>query len=174
MGDVAQPLHTEGYGSGGNNITVFFNGFETNLHAAWDTAIPNSIFGLLPNATITSQESLGWANNLAAAINMGEYQRDVWKWLRYHNVLSLDAEERAATEWVRDANLKVCDAAIPVRPEKLQGLDIGKEGEYMERARKVVDMRFAMLRFLYARRSCRGWILGRRESIWRGPGRSLI
>lgn len=142
LGDIAQPLHTEAYGAGANNITVYFNGYKTNLHAAWDTAIPNSIFGLLPNATITSAEPLGFANNLAAAINMGKYEHSIWSWLKNHNIISLKWIEKAATAWAQEANLKVCDAAINVHPEKLQNAEIGS-GEYVERARDVVEMSIA-------------------------------
>jgi hypothetical protein len=142
LGDIAQPLHTEAYGGGANNITVYFNGYKTNLHSAWDTAIPNSIFGLLPNATITSGDALGFANNLAADINMGKYEHKIWSWLKHHNILSLSREEKAATAWAQESNLQVCDAAINVHPEKLHNAEIG-QGEYVERARDVVQMSIA-------------------------------
>ena len=31
MGDIAQPLHTEAFGEGANNLTVTFNGYHTNM-----------------------------------------------------------------------------------------------------------------------------------------------
>jgi hypothetical protein len=43
LGDIAQPLHTEAIAVGGNTINVTFDGEGWNLHALWDTAIPNKI-----------------------------------------------------------------------------------------------------------------------------------
>jgi hypothetical protein len=31
MGDIAQPLHTEEFGLGANNISVTFNSYSTNM-----------------------------------------------------------------------------------------------------------------------------------------------
>lgn len=31
MGDIAQPLHTEKFGLGANNISVTFNSYHTNM-----------------------------------------------------------------------------------------------------------------------------------------------
>ena len=45
VGDVHQPLHVENLEVGGNLINVTFDGARTNLHAAWDTAIPQKLVG---------------------------------------------------------------------------------------------------------------------------------
>lgn len=45
VGDIGQPLHCENLDLGGNEIDVTYNGDDTNLHAVWDTQIPEAISG---------------------------------------------------------------------------------------------------------------------------------
>lgn len=45
IGDVGQPLHCEELESGGNGIDVLYDGDSTNLHAIWDSEIPESVSG---------------------------------------------------------------------------------------------------------------------------------
>ncbi len=45
IGDIGQPLHCENVQSGGNGVTVTYGGASTNLHAVWDTKIPEKISG---------------------------------------------------------------------------------------------------------------------------------
>lgn len=140
LGDIAQPLHTEGFGEGANNITVTFQGYKTNLHAAWDTSIPNAMLGISPPtsaANITSADFLGWANNLAAKINQGQYRKDVRRWLRYHSVATRKASERAAAAWAQDGNEEVCHYVMKVPGNQLNGTEIG--GDYYKGATEVVE-----------------------------------
>ncbi|CCA75521.1 related to nuclease PA3 [Serendipita indica DSM 11827] len=81
MGDIAQPLHTEEWGQGVNNLTVFFKGYKTNMHAAWDTSIPNSMLSLAPTANITMDNSFSLADQLHTAIKSGEYKQNVTSWV---------------------------------------------------------------------------------------------
>lgn len=144
LGDIAQPLHTEAFGAGANNISVTFLNYPTNLHAAWDTSIPNTILGISPPtaaANITSADSLGWANNLAADINNGRYKRYVKSWLRHHSVKNKKAAEKAAAAWASDGNKEVCTYAISVPGNTLNGTEIG--GQYYEGAVEVVERSIA-------------------------------
>lgn len=49
IGDIGQPLHCEAYELGGNDINEKFDGKSTELHAVWDTGMPektiNNNFG---------------------------------------------------------------------------------------------------------------------------------
>ncbi|KAI5809215.1 S1/P1 nuclease [Pyronema omphalodes] len=141
IGDISQPLHTEAFGAGANNLTVWFQGYKTNLHAAWDTAIPNAMIGFPPNAKIGNGDSLGWANNLAAAINAGKYKKLVWSWLKDHSVRSLKEEERAATVWAQESNEEVCDYAMVKGGNAYNGTEIG--GAYYEGAKPIVEVSIA-------------------------------
>ncbi len=44
VGDITQPLHDEAFEVGGNDVDVTFDGENTELHAVWDTSIPESEF----------------------------------------------------------------------------------------------------------------------------------
>lgn len=134
-------MHTEAFGGGVNNITVYFNGYRTNLHAAWDTSIPNAMLGFLPTAVITAGDSLGWANNIAAKINAGEYKPRVARWLRYHSVKNRREEERAATAWSNESNDEVCEYGLARSPDSYNGTEIG--GAYYRGARPIVEMSVA-------------------------------
>ena len=137
MGDIAQPLHTAGIDLGGNNIKVTFNGFKTNLHSVWDTAIPNSIFGLAPNATITFENSFGFASKLAAAINEGEYKDRVQKWIGCYDVRSLQAIKDATLRWADDTNKAVCTYVLKDGDVAINNTEVG--GAYAVGAYPIVE-----------------------------------
>ena len=59
LGDVGQPLHCEALDVGGNDIDVTFGSDDTNLHAVWDTNIPEKIAGGSSQTTAKS-----WATTL--------------------------------------------------------------------------------------------------------------
>ena len=56
---MGQPLHCEYLDTGGNSIDVTYDGDSTNLHAIWDTNIPESIAGGSSMSTAKT-----WAANL--------------------------------------------------------------------------------------------------------------
>ena len=62
VGDVGQPLHCENLDVGGNDIHVEYKNRKTNLHAIWDTNIPESISG---GSTLASAKS--WAATLTTS-----------------------------------------------------------------------------------------------------------
>jgi len=130
-------LHTAGIDLGGNTIRVTFNGFKTNLHAVWDTAIPNSIFGLLPTANITFENSFGFASKLAAAINEGEYKSSVNSWVDKYNVHSEEAIEKATLKWADDTNQAVCTYVLKDGDAAYNNTEVG--GEYAVGAYPIVE-----------------------------------
>ena len=134
-------MHTEAFGAGVNNITVFFRGYKTNMHAAWDTAIPNAMLGFGPAANITAGDSLGWANNLAAKINGGEFKPLVARWLKHHSVKDRKASERAATAWSNESNDEVCNYALLKQPDSYNATEIA--GAYYEGAKPIIELSVA-------------------------------
>jgi hypothetical protein len=137
IGDIAQPLHTAGIDLGGNTIRVTFNGFKTNLHAVWDTSIPNSILGLAPNANITLDNSSEFARKLAAAINEGEYKDSVDSWVETYDVCSLQAIEDATLRWADDTNQVVCTYVLKDGDAAYNNTDVG--GAYAVGAHPIVE-----------------------------------
>jgi len=137
IGDISQPLHTAGIDLGGNTIRVTFNGFNTNLHAVWDTAIPNSIFGLAPNANITFENSFGFAGKLAAAINEGEYKDSVRSWVDWYDVRASQAIEDATLRWADDTNQAVCTYVLKDGDVAYNNTEVG--GEYAVGAYPIIE-----------------------------------
>jgi hypothetical protein len=75
VGDLHQPLHA-GYGDdlGGNLTTVTWNGAHGNLHAAWDTHIPN-------HAGVTQRSDGGRLAKEITASDAGSWRSfKVWDW----------------------------------------------------------------------------------------------
>jgi sulfite reductase beta subunit-like hemoprotein len=121
---------------------VYFNGYKTNLHAAWDTSIPNGILGLSPTAKINiTTDSQGWADTLAAEVNSGEYLGLVPRWLKHLSVADQDKEEKAATEWANESNREVCDYAMIEGGNVYNGTEIG--GAYFDGAKPIVEVSIA-------------------------------
>lgn len=127
-------MHTEGFGAGANDVAVTFLGSATNLHAAWDTAIPNRMRNTTSPGFV---EALGWANNLAANINAGKFKREVNDWIRYHDVKG-DGPAKSATKWAQESNKLVCSYVLEDGPERVNGTEIG--GKYYEGSVDIVSM----------------------------------
>jgi hypothetical protein len=137
IADIAQPLHTAGIDLGGNTITVTFKGYKTSMHAVWDTAIPNSILGLTPNASITYENSFGFASKLAAAINMGEYKECTCSWIEHYNVHSWQEIEDATLQWADDTNNWVCMYVLKDGDAAYNNTEVG--GAYAVGAYPIVE-----------------------------------
>jgi hypothetical protein len=133
-------VHTEAYGTGTNDVAVTFLGKSTNLHAVWDTSIPNLMLNVT-NSTPTFTDSLGWANNLAAKVNAGEFKREVDNWIRYHDVKG-DGPAKSAAKWAQDSNKLVCGYVLEEGPEKVNGTEVAG-GEYYEGSTGIVEMQIA-------------------------------
>jgi hypothetical protein len=116
VGDITQPLHDEAYEVGGNDIKVTFNGYSDNLHADWDTYMPEQLIGssTLPNAQT-------WANTLVADITSGAYKSQAASWIAGDDIS--DAVT-TATRWASDANAFVCSVVMPNGAAALQTGDL--------------------------------------------------
>ncbi|KAF9516983.1 hypothetical protein BS47DRAFT_590929 [Hydnum rufescens UP504] len=75
IGDIGQPLHCEAYEVGGNSIKEIFDGSHTELHAIWDTKIPDK--------TIKNSFSgiTDYADSLVNRIKSGDYASVAASWI---------------------------------------------------------------------------------------------
>lgn len=133
VGDISQPLHDENYELGGNGVDVTFDGEETNLHAAWDSSIPEELrggYGL--------EEAAAWADDLASSISAGEYSAQKDSWLE-----GIDLADPIATGmvWARDGNSYVCTVVMPQGGEALNNTELYPS--YYESAVSTVEMQIA-------------------------------
>ncbi|KAJ4366998.1 hypothetical protein N0V83_007528 [Neocucurbitaria cava] len=133
LGDIHQPLHVENLAIGGNTINVTFAGVKTNLHAIWDTNIPQKARGNFSQAA-----SLAWATNLTTEIKHGKYKKESKVWLKGMNVK--DAVDSAMV-WANDANQYVCSTVLPNGTDVLFGQELS--GAYYETAIPVVYKQIA-------------------------------
>jgi hypothetical protein len=140
LGDIAQPLHVENIAIGGNQINVTFNGAKTNLHAIWDTAIPQKAVGNFSQAN-----ALSWATNLTSEIKHGKYKKESRTWLK-----GLDAKDPIASSmlWAQDANKYVCSTVLPNGPDAVFAQELS--GAYYESAIPVVTKQIAKAGFRLA------------------------
>ncbi|CAL5873920.1 uncharacterized protein PFLUO_LOCUS8204 [Penicillium psychrofluorescens] len=105
IGDVTQPLHDEAYKVGGNEIEVTFNGYSDNLHADWDTYMPEQLIG---GDSLSDAQS--WAKTLTTEINSGNYKSQAASWIEGD---STSDTVSTATRWASDANAFVCSVVMP-------------------------------------------------------------
>jgi len=151
MGDISQPLHTEAFGRGANNLTVTYNGYSTNMHAAWDTSIPNNIMGLTPSKSPSMTVSKQFSEQLLASVQSGgTYAQDVSSWVSAWNINSpsspysiLNTVEAIATTFAQESNEYVCQYALsdPNGPNAYNGEEIG--GTYSTGAVPIVELQLA-------------------------------
>lgn len=133
VGDIHQPLHVENLAIGGNQINVTFNGAKTNLHAIWDTAIPQKAVGNFSQANAAA-----WAANLTAEIKHGLYKKEAKNWLK-----GVKAKKPIDTAmlWANDANQFVCSTVLPQGQDAVFGKELS--GAYYESAIPVVKKQIA-------------------------------
>lgn len=151
MGDISQPLHTEAFGRGANNLTVYYNGYQTNMHAAWDTSIPNHIMSLTPTESASMTKSKQFSNQLLQSLQSGgSYAQNVSSWVSSWNIASssspysmLDNIEAITTTFAQESNSYVCEYALsdPNGPNAYNGEEIG--GSYSEGAVPIVELSLA-------------------------------
>lgn len=116
IGDVTQPLHDEAYEVGGNDISVTFDGYSDNLHADWDTYIPQKLIG---GSSLTYAQT--WANDLISEITTGSYKSKAAGWIQGDNIGDVVV---TATRWASDANALVCSVVMPNGAAALQTGDL--------------------------------------------------
>lgn len=133
LGDIHQPLHVEAIAVGGNQINVTFDGESTNLHAAWDTSIPEKI-----NGGEDESDSLLWSRNLTQAIKDGVFKDEKASWL---SGMTLNDTIDSALIWARDSNAQVCSVVLPNGAEQVEGMELGST--YYESTVDTVETQIA-------------------------------
>ncbi|KAH8895960.1 S1/P1 nuclease [Thozetella sp. PMI_491] len=117
VGDITQPLHDEALDVGGNTIIVTFDGYDDdNLHADWDTYMPEKLIG-----GDTLADALSWATTLTTQINSGSYSSLKASWIAGDDVGDVVT---TATRWASDANALVCTVVMPNGVAALQQGDL--------------------------------------------------
>ena len=117
LGDITQPLHDEAYEVGGNDIKVTFDGYSgDNLHADWDTYMPEKLIG---GSTLSDAQT--WANTLISDITSGSYKSQAASWIAGDNINDVVT---TATRWASDANVFVCSVVMPNGAAALQTGDL--------------------------------------------------
>jgi hypothetical protein len=151
MGDISQPLHTEAFGRGANNLTVYYNGHKTNMHAAWDTSIPNNIMSLTSTQSASMTVSQKFAHQLLQTVQAGgTYAQNVSSWVSAWEINNpsspysiINTVEAIATTFAQDSNTYVCQYALsdPNGPNAYNGEEIG--GDYSTGAVPIVELSLA-------------------------------
>ncbi|KAL5114539.1 hypothetical protein ACEQ8H_007572 [Pleosporales sp. CAS-2024a] len=133
LGDVHQPLHVENLDVGGNDIDVLFSGASTNLHAAWDTAMPQKDAG-----SFTQAHASTWAQNLTSQIKTGQYKSLAKSWLT-----GLDASNpiNSSMVWAKDTNSYVCTTVLPNGVSAVENQELS--GAYYNTAIPVISLQIA-------------------------------
>ncbi|KAJ5594595.1 uncharacterized protein N7459_000803 [Penicillium hispanicum] len=116
VGDITQPLHDEAYEVGGNDIKVTFDGYSDNLHADWDTYMPEKLVG---GSDLSDAQS--WANTLIDEITSGSFKSQAASWVEGD---SISDAVTTATRWASDANAYVCSVVMPDGAAALQKGDL--------------------------------------------------
>ena len=126
-------MHNEAIAAGGNQVNVTFDGGATNLHAAWDTSIPEKL-----NGGEDESDALTWSKNLTLAIKDGIYVDEKANWL---SGMNLNDTISSALGWARDANALVCSVVIPNGVDAVEGVELGTA--YYDSAVETVELQIA-------------------------------
>ncbi|KAI0965174.1 nuclease S1 precursor [Xylaria arbuscula] len=136
VGDIGQPLHCENLEVGGNDIDVVYDGEDTNLHAIWDTQIPESISG---GSSLTSAKS--WATTLTTAIKSGTYASQAAGWVSGLSVATAASRQATALVWATEANAYVCSTVLVGGISAVENKEL--DGAYTTTADPVVKLQIA-------------------------------
>lgn len=110
-----------------------FSGIVTNLHAAWDSSMPEKLVGGygLPDAH-------RWATTLTEAIRTGIYKTQAQEWLAG---IDLADPAGSALVWASQANAFVCTAVLPKGADAVRGQELS--GDYYEASVPVIQLQIA-------------------------------
>ncbi|KAI0165500.1 nuclease S1 precursor [Xylariaceae sp. FL1272] len=136
VGDIGQPLHCENLEVGGNDIDVVYDGEDTNLHAIWDSDIPESIAG---GSSMTSASS--WATTLTTAIKSGTYASQAAGWVSGISVTSTDTVKTTVLKWATESNANVCTTVLKGGITTVENKELS--GSYTTTADPVVKLQIA-------------------------------
>lgn len=135
LGDITQPLHDEALETGGNGITVTFDGYDDdNLHSIWDTWMPGELIG-----GDELSDALAWAGDLATQIDSGDYASQAASWIAGDDI---SAPVDSAMTWATDANAYVCTVVMPDGVAALQEDDLLTNG-YYDSAVPTIELQIA-------------------------------
>jgi len=143
IGDIHQPLHDEALDVGGNTIDVTFGGTSTNLHAVWDTSIPEKYTG-----GYALSDAKTWASTLTTAIKSGTYKSSAAGWL---TGMDLSDPQSSAMIWASDTNAYVCSTVMPNGVSAVENVDLS--GAYYTATLPVVKEQIAKAGYRLA-----GWL----------------
>lgn len=100
VADVHQPLHVEGFGRGGVDLPVLFDGQSTSLHAVWDFKMIEKYRGNDASAAA----AYAWADEL------------YWSGLHYVHDRELDCAAASPMgcilHWANEANRAICEVVF--------------------------------------------------------------
>lgn len=120
----------------------------TNLHAVWDTSIPEKLVGGYALA-----DAQRWATNLSQAILTGPYKSPATSWL---SGIDLSDPVSSTMIWAMEANSYVCSTVMPNGAAVLNGTEL--DGNYYTTAVPVVQLQIARAGYRYVNqasiRSC--------------------
>jgi len=133
LGDIHQPLHDENLDLGGNTIPVNFTGAVFNLHAIWDTNMPEKLVGGYSLA-----DAKRWAESLSTNITSGAYKSKASGWLEG---IELSDPVNSSLIWAQEANSYVCTTVLPDGVEGVQGKELN--GTYFQKAVPVIELQIA-------------------------------
>ncbi|KAI8928914.1 S1/P1 nuclease [Entophlyctis helioformis] len=136
VGDVTQPLHASARDRGGNDADIRFDSRNTNLHAAWDTAIPVKRIQDF-NGSLTDYVAF-----LVRRIKTGVYASQAPSWISSSSLTAVSryGNSLAAIDWAVDSNKYDCTVVWPAydaNPDQNFGTN------YYRQAFPVVDIQIA-------------------------------
>lgn len=117
-----------------------YKGKPTNLHAVWDTSIPEEMNG----GGYKIDDAEKWAATFTTAIKSGQYKTMAAGWL--HGIQISDAVATSLI-WAVEANAYVCTTVMPQGAASLEGKDLS--GDYYTAAAPVVSLQIARAGYRY-------------------------
>ncbi|KAI2606916.1 nuclease S1 precursor [Hypoxylon fragiforme] len=135
-GDIGQPLHCEGLEIGGNGIDVKYGDDDTNLHAVWDSDIPESVSG---GSSLSSARS--WSAALIKKIDSGTYKSQAASWISGLSVGTSASQTATALRWATESNAYVCSTVLRDGVDAVENQDVS--GAYTTAAQPVVELQIA-------------------------------
>ncbi|KAI3397966.1 hypothetical protein diail_10042 [Diaporthe ilicicola] len=125
--------HCENLDVGGNDIDVTYDGDSTNLHAVWDTQIPEAIAG---SSSLSGAKT--WAATLTTAINTGTYKSSAAGWV---SGLNINDAVTSSLKWATESNAAVCSTVLAKGISYVESNDLS--GSYTTTASPVVQLQIA-------------------------------
>ncbi|KAF1962460.1 nuclease S1 [Byssothecium circinans] len=150
IGDIHCPLHAESIARGGNDVPVLYEGEETNLHFAWDVAMPRDV------ANGAEKDEVEVAKRWAEQLYNGSIKSpDLFTIARYseRNDIGDFAEDLNANEsrinqvmdWAREANAVVCTVVLPDGVEATKNKELS--GSYFKASAAVIERQIFLAGF---------------------------